>query len=527
MNDLVSSSQGSSSDVGKLTLAVAARVLLLVGVVLTVMLVVGLVTFQTLFKLKVNGPIYAGIVEQKDLVADILPPPMYVLETYMTALQMLDEDDPNELKADAARIRALKNDFATRCDYWIKPLAGTDVGRVLVEESQPAAWEVFATVENELLPAIQRNDKAAATAVANGKLKAAYLLHRKGIDQAVVLATQTSAALEKSAASDVRRRERLLFAVLLGGFLLVACLAWWVMQANKRALQVIDREWKRTMASITAAIIDLDRSATETASAARNVSESSASLSSGTVQQAASVAETSASLEEMTSMIRGTADNAKKAKSLAVEARLVVDAGCQSMLEMDRTMKQMNESMEAIEWSSGQVAKIVKGIDEIAFQTNILALNAAVEAARAGEAGAGFAVVAEEVRSLALRSAEAAKETAAKIEAAIASSRTGSATCRSGSSNCTRVGESLRDIADKIAATDGLVADIAAAAGEQAVGIDQINRAILQMEKVTQGNAAGAEESASAAEELAAHAESLNELVGTLRRLTGDGSSAA
>jgi hypothetical protein len=148
-----------------------------------------------------------------------------------------------------------------------------------------------------------------------------------------------------------------------------------------------------------------------------------------------------------------------------------------------------------------------------------------VEIARAGEAGAGFAVVAEEVRSLALRSATAAKETASKIEAAIASSRTGSATCRSGSSNCTRVGESLREIADKIAATDGLVADIAAAAGEQATGIDQINRAILQMEKVTQGNAAGAEESASAAEELAAHAESLNDLVGTLRRLTGDGSS--
>jgi len=280
------------------------------------------------------------------------------------------------------------------------------------------------------------------------------------------------------------------------------------------------------MASITAAIADLDRSATETASAARNVSESSASLSSGAIQQAASVEETSASLEEMTSMIRGTAENAKKAKSLAVEARLVVDAGCQSMLEMDRTMKEMNESMVAIEWSSGQVAKIVKGIDEIAFQTNILALNAAVEAARAGEAGAGFAVVAEEVRSLALRSATAAKETASKIEAAIASSRTGAATCRVGSSSCTRVGESLRDIANKIAATDSLVADIAAAAGEQAVGIDQINRAILQMEQVTQGNASGAEESASAAEELAAHAESLNDLVVSLRRLTGAGASA-
>ena len=128
MNDQTSPRNDASADVGTLTLAVAARFLLLVGVFLTVMLIVGVLAFQTLFKLKVNGPIYAGIVEQKDLLADILPPPMYVLETYMTALQMLDEDDPNELKADAARIRALKNDFATRCDYWIKPLAGTDVG---------------------------------------------------------------------------------------------------------------------------------------------------------------------------------------------------------------------------------------------------------------------------------------------------------------------------------------------------------------------------------------------------------------
>ena len=145
----------------------------------------------------------------------------------------------------------------------------------------------------------------------------------------------------------------------------------------------------------------------------------SQTLASGASEQAASVEETSASLEEISSMIRSTADNAEKAKALAGEAHAVAQTG-------SRTMVEMTQAMAAIDTSSAEVAKIVKNIDEIAFQTNILALNAAVEAARAGEAGAGFAVVADEVRSLAQRSAAAAKETADKIEAAIASSRNGS-----------------------------------------------------------------------------------------------------
>ncbi len=142
--------------------------------------------------------------------------------------------------------------------------------------------------------------------------------------------------------------------------------------------------------------------------ASSQLARSSQNLSAGANHQAASVEETSASLEEISSMVRATADNAHKAKTVASETRLMAQTGSGNMVDMDRTMGEMNQAMAAIESSSGEVAKIVKGIDEIAFQTNILALNAAVEAARAGEAGAGFAVVADEVRSLAQRSAAAA-----------------------------------------------------------------------------------------------------------------------
>ena len=180
-------------------------------------------------------------------------------------------------------------------------------------------------------------------------------------------------------------------------------------------------------------------------------------------------------------------------------------------------MEHMTAAMEAIKVSSGDIAKIIKTIDEIAFQTNILALNAAVEAARAGEAGMGFAVVADEVRSLAQRAAQAAKETAAKIEGAITNTE-------QGVEDSAKVAERLREIVTKIRQVDELVADVAAASREQTQGIDQVNTAVTQMDSVTQSNAASAEESASAAEELNAQAESLKDAVAQLVAMVGGGS---
>jgi methyl-accepting chemotaxis protein len=179
----------------------------------------------------------------------------------------------------------------------------------------------------------------------------------------------------------------------------------------------------------------------------------------------------------------------------------------------------MHRAMDAIKHSSGDISKIIKTIDEIAFQTNILALNAAVEAARAGEAGAGFAVVADEVRSLAQRSATAAKETAAKIEDSIAKSEHGATVS-------TKVAAALTVIVEKARRVDTLVAEIANASHEQSQGITQINSAIGQMDKVTQSNAGNAEETASAAVELNTQSTTLRESVTELRRLVGGQASA-
>ncbi len=247
--------------------------------------------------------------------------------------------------------------------------------------------------------------------------------------------------------------------------------------------------------------------ANEVAAAAGQVAAASQSLAAGASQQAASLEETSASLEEMSSMSKRNAENAQQALQLSTATRGAAETGATHMGEM-------RQAMAAIKTSSDDVAKIIRTIDEIAFQTNILALNAAVEAARAGEAGMGFAVVADEVRNLAQRSAQAAKDTAAKIEEAIRKSNNGVAMSAG-------VADALGLIVEKAARMNALVAEIAQASNEQSQGVVQINGAMGQMDKITQTNASGAEESAAAAQELNAQAAMVQQTVGELQRLVG------
>ncbi len=254
-------------------------------------------------------------------------------------------------------------------------------------------------------------------------------------------------------------------------------------------------------------VAGLSEGAEQVSSASGQVSAASQSLAEGATEQAAGLEETSSSLEEMSSMTKQNADNAQQANTLAAEARKTADNGTQSMIRM-------NEAIHDIQKSSDETAKIIKVIDEIAFQTNLLALNAAVEAARAGEAGKGFAVVAEEVRNLAMRSAEAAKNTANMIEESVKNSK-------NGVDIATEVGKVLEEIAQRVGKATDLVSEIAAASAEQAQGIDQVNTAVAQMDKITQQNAANAEESASASEELNAQAESMKQIVSELVTLVG------
>jgi methyl-accepting chemotaxis protein len=258
---------------------------------------------------------------------------------------------------------------------------------------------------------------------------------------------------------------------------------------------------------IRRAIIELTETAGQVASTSGQVATASQSLSQGATEQAASLEETSASMEEVASMTNKNAENSQAAATLMGEVQARVNSSNQSLGDM-------LAAMASIQDSSQQVAKIIKTIDEIAFQTNILALNAAVEAARAGEAGMGFAVVADEVRRLAQRSAQAAKDTSDLIQASIAKARDGNLKVE-------QVATSISGITSGIASVKALVDQVSGASRQQAQGIDQISQTLAQMEKVTQTTAATAEQSAAASEELSAQADGSMGAVHRLEALVG------
>ncbi len=250
---------------------------------------------------------------------------------------------------------------------------------------------------------------------------------------------------------------------------------------------------------MNAAAAQLREGANQVAAASEQLAASSQQLAEGSAEQASSVEETSATLEQTESMVNQNTANTSQAAQLSTHTKDSADKGNQEMNEM---MASMNE----IKKSSDQIAKIIKVIDDIAFQTNILALNAAVEAARAGEAGMGFAVVAEEVRNLAQRSAQAAKDTTSIIETNIELSGKGVSVAE-------RVRNTLNEITTQAKKVSELMDEVAASSQEQAKGIEQINKAMVQMESVTQENASSAEESASASEELSAQADNLRIII--------------
>ncbi|MBX5494175.1 MAG: MCP four helix bundle domain-containing protein [Bryobacteraceae bacterium] len=312
-------------------------------------------------------------------------------------------------------------------------------------------------------------------------------LGMQALDVAESLANQETNVMDRALAeaNSTASTARWLFAIAVLLSLLVAASSGWL--------------HRQVTEDLRAALMELTEGAEEVSSAASQVSASSQSLARDASQQAASLEETSASGEEINSMARKNGEHSRTAADLMSQSN-------EQFARARQYLEQMVTAMAEINSSSDKISRIIKVIDEIAFQTNILALNAAVEAARAGDAGMGFAVVADEVRNLAQRCAQAAKDTATLIEESIAKSN-------EGRMRVEQVAQAINTVAEGAAKAKVLVDEVNLASQEQSRGIEQVAKAIVQMEQVTQRVAASAEESASAAEELSAQASALKQIV--------------
>ncbi|MGD0365441.1 MAG: methyl-accepting chemotaxis protein [Bryobacteraceae bacterium] len=405
------------------------------------------------------------------------------LSVAMNDLHLLDQYKQGFAREAADADRDLKE---------FRPLIVTETGRQAVDSvlASLAAWQ---GAHQELI-GVKRGSKdmKAIDALFTNKILPLQMAAQQEVDKLQQLQKELNRTLSSEAADSTSGARWALFAIL------AICLA-----VGAVVLFVVSR----TSQVLRHVAVEMADGAAQVASAATQVSSASQSLAQGSSEQAASLEETSSSSEEINSMSRKNAENAK----VAAEFTGQVD---QRVTAANQTLGQMVASMTEINTSSDKVSKIIKVIDEIAFQTNILALNAAVEAARAGEAGMGFAVVADEVRNLAQRCAQAAKDTAALIEESMAKSK-------DGMTKLDQVATAIRSITESAAKVKTLVDEVHLGSEEQARGIEQISKAISQMEQVTQKTAASAEESASASQQLSGQAETMEGVVLQLQALVG------
>jgi methyl-accepting chemotaxis protein len=374
----------------------------------------------------------------------------------------------------------------------IKPLAQTAETRQVIAdiETRTGAWDSAFT---ELEQFASAGNTDAAMTVLSDKILAHYIAI--GEDCKKLIATQQAVLEEQNKAADSEyqtARFLLLGLLAMGALTAIGALAF-VRSASNELRQVASEMFEGSR---------------QVAAAAGQVASASQSLAQGTSEQAATLEETSSSTSEITAITRKNAENTRTVAGFMEETSRLVHGANQNLGAMMESMKEINGSSE-------RISKIIRVIDEIAFQTNILALNAAVEAARAGEAGMGFAVVADEVRNLAQRSAQAAKDTASLIEESIGKSG-------EGSRKLELVAKSIQQITGSSAQVKTLVDEIHVGSQEQARGIEQIASAVGQMEQVTQRSAANAEESAAASEEMAGQAQHLHSSVVRLRRIAGE-----
>ena len=509
-------------------------------------------------KVKVTGPVYREIVQGKDLVADILPPPEYIIESYLVVQQALNGMEESKRLGLLKRIRKLKDEYEERHAYWTKELRGDDIREIMLAGSYKPAIAFYEIAIERFFPAIQRGDIKEAHELLAGPLTVQYEAHRSEIDKAVTLMEKRNSSIENKTAALLKKSHLLLAAICLtviamSGFVILV-ISQSVIRSFAYCAEISDRvasgdltvqvsvhgkgsihqmltslnnmvgNLRGIVGNLTAASMRIDAAAAQLATSSAQIATGAEELAAQAGTVATASEEMAATSTEITMNCSLAADESKSANDTALAGAAVIDGMISTILHIGEKMQESAKTVEELGERSDQIGAIIGTIEDIADQTNLLALNAAIEAARAGEHGRGFAVVADEVRALAERTTKATGEIGEMIKSnqletkgAVSAMEERVREVETGCAEAGKSGEALLEIQTRVSAVTTQVSQMAVAAEQQTSTITEITNNIQQITQVVQETAKGAHESASSAVQLAALAEELQQLVGQFR----------
>ncbi len=505
-------------------LSLAAKLFALVAVCLVAFAAFALVTWRTVDRVQVNGPVYHQIVQTKDIVADVLPPPKYIIESYLIVLQLTETQNPDEIRQLRARTQTLRAEYDRQQAHWERNLAPGQLRTDLLETSHRPALEFFEVRDREFFPLLD-TDRAKAKELANGRLKQLYNAHRDGVDKVVIRATEEGAAAEQDARDTVGKSGLLL--LLLGTF--VALVVVFIGLLTTRIARSLIRrislaaDAATTVASgdltisvptdetdetghlliaiatmthslnslvirVKKASIELMSTATQFAATSKQQEATVSSFGASTNEIAAAVREISATSQELLGTMEGVSKVAGETAGLAENGRIAVGTMDTTMRQLAKSTVSISSKLAAIREKAADINVVVTTITKVADQTNLLSVNAAIEAEKAGEYGLGFIVLAREIRRLADQTAVATLDIAEIVKQMQGAVSTGvmemdkfTEEVRRGVGTVESVGSQLGQIISQVQSLNGSFEQVAGAMRTQTQGAGQINDAMVQL----------------------------------------------